>query len=126
MRIQLNTNEVQWAGANNPLYKIRDKELTELKADKQPIGYSDNVKPFTNHVLDIQNGDSVYLFTDGYADQFGGVKGKKFKYSSFKKLLLDTDHEPGQKQHDILDQTIEKWRGELEQLDDICIVGIRF
>ncbi|MEO9532484.1 MAG: tetratricopeptide repeat protein [Crocinitomicaceae bacterium] len=126
MRINLKTNEVQWSGANNPLYQIRSGELSEIKADKQPIGYSDNVKPFSNHLLDIQKGDSVYLFTDGYADQFGGEKGKKFKYSNFKKILIETDTEEGQKQHDILDKTIESWRGELEQLDDICIVGIRF
>jgi len=126
LRMNLKTKEVQWAGANNPLYQISSGALTETKADKQPIGYSDNVTPFTNHTVELKEGDSIYLFTDGYADQFGGPKGKKFKYSNFKKLLVETDLENATNQHDKLDKTIETWKGELEQLDDICIIGIRF
>ncbi|MDP4934246.1 MAG: SpoIIE family protein phosphatase, partial [Salibacteraceae bacterium] len=82
--------------------------------------------PYTNHEVEVLPGDTVYIFSDGYADQFGGPNGKKFKYSQFKKLLVDINEEPMVKQRDVLNTAIEQWIGEEEQIDDILVVGIRF
>ena len=126
IRINLNnTAQVMWAGANNPLYIISDNELHEIKADKQSIGYGYNMQPFTNHSLNLKKGDLIYLFTDGFADQFGGTNGKKFKYKPFKQLLLKIKDKPMPEQKSILNQAFEEWKGNLEQVDDVCIVGIR-
>jgi serine phosphatase RsbU (regulator of sigma subunit) len=125
IRLNLDTNEIQWAGANNGLYFINNDGLQELKPDKQPIGYSDNPRPFTNHFAPLKVGDSLYLFSDGYADQFGGEKGKKFKYSNFKKILIETDKDSPQNQKEKLLASFKKWQGELEQLDDVCVIGVR-
>lgn len=124
---------VQWSGANNPLWYFQNGKLIEIKADKQPVGKYDNRKPFTTHTIEltsspnggIQEGAIFFLFTDGYPDQFGGPKGKKFKYSQFEKLLLANHHLPMDEQKDILDITIDGWRGKLEQVDDICVIGIK-
>ncbi len=116
---------LQYAGANNSMYFIRNRELKEIKADKQPIGKFVDRKPFTNNLIELQKGDSIYAFSDGYADQFGGEKGKKFKYSQFEKLLLSIQEKSMTEQREILNDAIEKWRGELEQIDDICVIGVR-
>ena len=94
LSINFQENIVEFAGANNPLYHIRNGELTEIKGDKFPIGIfiGEEVKHFTNHEIQLQKGDTLYLFTDGYADQFGGPKGKKFKYNQFKSTLLQMQH----------------------------------
>ncbi len=122
----ISNNKLQYAGANNPLYFIRDKNLTEIKADKMPISIhiNDNVS-FTNHELDIKEGDMIYLFTDGYVDQFGGEKGKKFKFNQFKKLLLDICDKHPEEQKNILDKTLIAWQGKFKQIDDILIMGIK-
>lgn len=119
--------KVNFAGANNPCWIIREKKLIELKADKQAISAGTDMEklPFTNHIVDLQKNDTAYLFTDGYADQFGGPKGKKFKYSQLEKLLLSIQDKTMAEQKEILHETIEKWKGSLEQVDDICIIGIR-
>ncbi len=119
------TLELQWSGANNPLYIIRSGDLMELKPDKQPVGKSDVSKPFTTHTVQLQPGDTLYLFTDGFADQFGGPKGKKFKYKPFKELLIAISTKPMSEQQQILHDTFEKWKGNLEQVDDVCIFGVR-
>lgn len=119
------TKQIQWSGANNPLWYFENKELKEITADKQPIGKSDLRKPFTTHIIECKPETSFYLFTDGFADQFGGPKGKKFKYKQFQETLsalLDTDPENQQKSLDI---AFENWKGNLEQVDDVCIIGIR-
>ena len=116
---------LEYAGANNPLYIIRNNELIEIKPDKQPVGKHEGRIPFTNHTLELQKDDCLYIFTDGYADQFGGPKGKKFKYKTFKELLLRIHQQPMGEQNQILNDTIEEWKGELEQVDDICIMGLR-
>jgi len=126
IRIDLTTKEIIWAGANNPLYYIRENELHEIKANKQPIGYSENVVPFEGHQLKMQEGDWVYLFSDGFPDQFGGEKGKKFKYSNFKKLLLREHVNTAEKQAENIQNELHNWKGDLEQLDDICVIGIQF
>jgi len=118
---------LEWAGANNPLWILRKdaKEIEEIKADKQPIGQFDNRVPFTTQEFELHPGDTFYLFTDGYADQFGGPKGKKFKYKTFQDLLVAMRNEPMEKQQEILNKEFEAWRGELEQVDDVCIIGVR-
>jgi tetratricopeptide (TPR) repeat protein len=129
MRLNLRTMEMQWAGANNPLWiskLVEEKlKLVEVKADKQPIGYTINPKPFTNHHISITKGDTIYLFSDGYADQFGGPKGKKFKQKQLQEKLLSIYHEALSVQKEILNTTFEEWRGGLDQLDDVAMIGVR-
>lgn len=121
------TGVLQYAGAYNPLWLIQNNELTEIKADKFPIGNlkAGENKKFTNHEIQLNKGDSAYVFSDGYADQFGGPAGKKYKTSSFKQLLLESTNLSMQQQGYLLDQTIENWRGNLEQVDDILVIGTR-
>jgi len=118
--------KMQYAGAYNPLYICRNNELIEVKADRMPIGiYIKEKESFTNNEIDLENGDTFYLFSDGYADQFGGEDGQKFKSKNFKELLLEIHHKPMAEQREILNTTIDKWRGRWEQVDDIIILGIR-
>lgn len=126
--ISINPNspgKIQWSGANNPLWIVSNGELTELKPDKQPIGRFEHSRTFTTHDATVNKGTMLYLLTDGYADQFGGPKGKKFKYAQLQKLLVEISSETAVKQHEILAKKITEWRGNLEQIDDICIVGIK-
>lgn len=126
--LNLNTGALQWSGANNPLWILRHKSdhIEEIKADKQPIGKYGDEKPFTNHRIQLQQGDIVYLFSDGYPDQFGGEKGKKFKSGNLKKLFLSIKDADMQQQRQLLSQEFESWRGELEQIDDVCVIGVKF
>ncbi|MCK4746082.1 MAG: SpoIIE family protein phosphatase, partial [Bacteroidales bacterium] len=119
---------LEFAGAFNPLYLIRNGEILETKADKVSIGRSSfrTKAEFTNHRIEVQSGDTIYMFSDGYADQFGGEMMKKFKYKNLKELILKIQPEAMDKQRTILDQTIEQWKGEVEQLDDILVIGRRF
>ncbi len=119
------TKLVEYAGANNPLWVHQNEDIVQIKGDKQPVGHYHNRKPFTNHVINLNAGDSLYLFSDGFADQFGGEKGKKFKYSQFRQMVLDNVSKPMSEQKIIIGQAFEKWKGNLEQVDDICILGIR-
>ena len=121
----LKTKTLEWAGANNPLWIINKKVITEFKPDKQPIGKFENSKNFTNNYIQLKNGDTIYLFTDGYADQFGGKKGKKFKASKFKELLLSIHTKTMEVQRQIILAEIETWKGNLEQVDDICVMGVK-
>ena len=124
--IDFGTNELQFAGANNPIYIIRNKELIILKPDKHAIGsISEVVKSFTNHKFNLESGDCIYLFTDGYADQFGGKDGKKLKYRKFEELLLQNAHLPMKEQKLILKTVFEDWKTGYEQTDDVCVVGIK-
>lgn len=118
---------LDYAGAYNPLWLLREGHIIEVKGDKYPIGafLEENMRTFTNHHIDLQKGDIIYMFSDGYADQFGGPIGKKFKYKNFKELLLSIHRNRMQEQRHILDHTIEAWRGNLEQVDDIMVIGIR-
>ncbi len=143
------TNEIDFAGANNPLYVIRPAENTKdllanneiidhefgspkdgrgfiLKPDFQPVGIYFVEKPFTNYKFKLQKGDSIYMFSDGYVDQFGGVKRKKFRSKKLKELLIDIHSKNIVEQKEILDTTIENWRGDYRQIDDILIMGIKF
>ena len=138
---------LEFAGANNSLYLVRkgdaplkrtngeeiapnleegELKMYEVKANKQPVGYyTGDMQPFTTHTLEVMPGDSIYTFSDGYPDQFGGPKGKKFMYKRFKKLLMSINDKMMAEQHELLNQTIEEWMGNTqEQIDDICVLGV--
>ncbi|UKN00360.1 SpoIIE family protein phosphatase [Paracrocinitomix mangrovi] len=117
---------LKYAGAHNPLWVIRkgETEIEEIKADKQPIGKFIDAVDFQTHEITLNKGDRFYIFSDGFADQFGGDKGKKFKSSNFKKLLLSIQSNSMFEQQAIIDQTFEEWKGHLEQLDDVCVIGV--
>lgn len=116
---------LEYAGANNPVYIIRNKELYEIKADKQPIGAYVGNQSFSNKTYQLEKGDMVYVFSDGYADQFGGENDKKFNYKQFKLLLEEISSSPVDEQKDRLLTTFNAWKSNLEQLDDVCIIGVR-
>ncbi len=121
-------NLLEFAGAYNPIYLIRNGELIETKGDRFAIGRSEAFKDkdFTNHEIHIQKGDAIYLFSDGYADQFGGESGKKFKIQPMKELILNIQEKTMEQQHSILESTLEAWRGDIEQIDDVLIIGRKF
>lgn len=121
------TLELLWSGANNPLWIIRNgsNEVTEIKANKQPIGRYSNYESFQTHTFQMQPGDQIYLFTDGFYDQFGGMNSKKFKARNMKDLLLSIRDHQMDEQKRLLLQAFEAWKGDLEQVDDVCVLGIR-
>jgi serine phosphatase RsbU (regulator of sigma subunit) len=147
--IEINPTEkrIQYAGAYNSLYLIRDKQvqvpdipevkviegengngkvLYDIPADRMPVAYYDRMDRFTTVEINIEEGDQLYLYTDGYADQFGGESGKKLKYIPFKKLILENAGLPMDKQLSKLDLSLKEWQGDHDQIDDICLIGVRF
>ena len=123
--IDKNTQTVEFAGANNGLYVLRNGEILEFKPDKQPIGNFDNPVPFTTTSIKLEPADTIYLYTDGFADQFGGDKGKKYKYKPFKELLIKLADTPIDRQAQLIEKEFNEWKGDLEQIDDVCIIGIK-
>lgn len=119
-----NKKTLWWSGAHNPLWILRNHEILEYKADKQPIGKYAEPKPFTSHEINLLENDRLYIFTDGFQDQFGGERGKKFKASQMKELLLRISDVPMEEQELKMDRVFEDWRGDLEQVDDVCIIGV--
>jgi serine phosphatase RsbU (regulator of sigma subunit) len=136
--------ELQFAGANHPLYIVRKKnqlekkdlesyasveseglQLYELKGDKQPIGVHWEEMEFTSHTIGMQKKDTFYIFSDGFADQYGGANRKKYKASNFKNLLLSVQKESLEKQKQLIENAFESWRKEVEQIDDVCVIGLR-
>ena len=118
--------KLMYAGANNSLYVVRKGELIELNADKMPIGiYLGMDKPFSNKEMILEKGDTFYMFSDGYADQFGGEKGKKFTKKRFKDLLLSLERTPMSQQKNILDFTMDEWLTNQQPIDDILVIGIK-
>jgi serine phosphatase RsbU (regulator of sigma subunit) len=99
--------------------------IIEIKADKQPIGKFDHAQPYTNHQMELTTGDTVYIFSDGFVDQFGGEKGKKFKARAFRELLLSIQSESMEVQRQRIDSAFESWRGDIEQVDDVCVIGVK-
>lgn len=124
--IDLESKQLSYSGANNPVYIVRNKSLQTLKANKQAIGnMNDVVLPYDNVVTQLEPNDCIYLFTDGYADQFGGPKGKKLMRKQFEETLIAASDKPMQEQKQILENTFNNWKGALEQVDDVCVVGVR-
>ncbi|MCC6691164.1 MAG: tetratricopeptide repeat protein [Bacteroidia bacterium] len=122
-----NLKTLEFAGANRPLYLIRNGKLVETKGDKSPIGgmQFELQRKFSLNKIELEKNDSIYLFSDGYADQFGGEKGRKFMVKNLQKSLLEINGLPFNKQRDKLDSIIENWKGNLEQIDDILVIGIQ-
>ncbi|MBI2279296.1 MAG: SpoIIE family protein phosphatase [Bacteroidetes bacterium] len=152
LEFKVKSYELKYAGANNPLWVIRpliasameqslkkeqitslplgtrndgNFELIEIKPNKQPIGKYLVSQPFITHTIELQKGDSIYIFSDGYADQFGGEKGKKFKLKSLKELILSVQDKDMLEQKQIIDKVFEDWKGNLDQIDDVCIIGVK-
>ena len=124
--LNLKTKVLYSSGANNPVLILR-KESSDfdiIKADRQPVGLYSHAKPFKEHKTQLEKGDKVYIFTDGYQDQFGGKKGKKLMPKKFKKLLLDSNQLSMEQQKETLENEFNSWRGELEQIDDVCVIGV--
>jgi tetratricopeptide (TPR) repeat protein len=126
LAFDLKNKKMQVACANNPVWIIRGSECIESTVDKMPVGIQDvEHKPFTLQNFELQKGDCVYTFTDGYADQFGGPKGKKLKYKTFQEKLSIISRQPMEKQKQELETMFEQWKGNLEQVDDVLVIGIR-
>jgi tetratricopeptide (TPR) repeat protein len=143
------TKTLHWSGANNPLWIVRGNDegfkveptiestdkirvseseglnFIEIKGDRQPIGVFHQSKPFNSYTLNLNAGDQIYIFSDGFSDQFGGEKGKKFKANNLKKLLLSITSKPMNMQKDALIEVFEDWRQDFDQLDDVCILGVK-
>lgn len=133
LSINRSKKQVNWSGANNPLWYIQsnskngisENELIEIKSDKQPIGKTEFAKPFSSHKVEYKENSTFYLFTDGFSDQFGGPKGKKFKYKQLAELLIKNNNVSQQQQAEIIEKAFLEWKGELEQVDDVCVIGIK-
>ena len=125
LSVNKTTRRIQWSGANNPLWYFYNTEFHQIKANARPIGKSDNAISFTTHSIPFQTGTSFILFTDGYADQFGGEKGKKMMYKLFRETLQKSINLEPQHQRKNLESFFNTWKGSLEQVDDVCVIGIK-
>jgi len=125
--IDLETKKLQYSGAYNPLYIIRNKELIQFKADRMPIGIftRKSTQTFTNHEIQLEKDDVIYMFSDGYVDQFGGERGEKLKAKNLQKILLEVAHLPMQEQNFVLEFELNKWQGAEPQIDDILVIGLK-
>jgi serine phosphatase RsbU (regulator of sigma subunit)/DNA-binding CsgD family transcriptional regulator len=139
--LDISSKKVFYSGANNPLYRIttlKEKinteirtetnethQLIEYKANKQPVGQHDNSIKFNTIEIQLYPGDAIYVFSDGFPDQFGGEKGKKYKYSSFRKTLLGNFNLSMEDQKKLLEKEFDNWKGDLEQIDDVCVIGVK-
>jgi serine phosphatase RsbU (regulator of sigma subunit) len=119
---------LQFSGAFNPLYIIREDKIIELKGDRFSVGLDDEEEKhqgFTSQFIQLLKNDMIYLFSDGFADQFGGPEGKKFKYRRFRHVLLNIHSLPLKEQKNLLEQTLDNWRGSMEQVDDVLVIGFK-
>ena len=126
--IDTKTGVLQYSGAYNSLILIQNNQLSEYKADRMPIGiYPNEYQSFTNHKIQLIHGDLLYVFSDGFIDQFGGEQGKKFKLNGLKKQLLQIANRNMEEQKQLLEQTFDEWKGtEHEQIDDVVMLGIKY
>ena len=124
--VDFDKNILWYAGANNPLYLVRGGELTHYRADKMPVAIHYKMEPFTLHKIDIQKGDAFYIFSDGFADQFGGPKQKKFMSLQLRETLVAMSGMPMLKQGERLNEIFEEWRGDGPQIDDVTLIGVRY
>jgi serine phosphatase RsbU (regulator of sigma subunit) len=125
--VDTSKNRLDFAGAFNPVYIVRNQELTEISGDIMPVGIgAEEERSFTNHVFDLEDQDTLYLFSDGYVDQFGGPSGKKFKYGPFRELLTNGSQLSMSDQKLRIKQTFDSWKGNLHQLDDVLVCGFRY
>jgi len=124
-KYDFNNQILDFAGANNPLYLFRNGELIEVKGDKMPVAIHDQMKPFTKHRFELQKKDTFYVFSDGYMDQFGGTHMKKYLSKNFKNTLLEMQLIPMLQQGGRLNEIFEDWRKDVEQIDDVTIIGVR-
>ncbi len=125
LKVNKETKHMRYAGAYHSILIIRGGKLIELKTDKEPIGFTYIMTPFNSYDFQLMEGDYVYIYSDGYADQFGGERGKKFKSRNFKELLLAIYHKPLKEQKKILEQTFNVWKGKEEQVDDVTVLGMK-
>ena len=124
--VDFENNTLWYSGANNPLYLIRNHELVHYRGDKMPVAIHYRMQPFTLHKIDITKGDEFYIFSDGFVDQFGGPKQKKFMSNQFKETLVELDDVPMLKQAERLNEIFEDWRGDSPQVDDVTLIGVRY
>lgn len=124
--INQTTHQVTYSGANNAPVIIRDNAIIILPKDKMPVGKGEKTDSFTLYNIDLQPGDVLYVYTDGYPDQFGGNKEKKFMHKKLNELLIEINQKPMTEQKEILKTTLKKWKGDLDQIDDVLVVGIKF
>jgi len=123
--IDLVTKQITYAAANNSPVLVQNNELIELEADRMPVGMGERKEEFKLYTIDTKSGNTLYLFTDGYADQFGGPKGKKYKYKQLNELILTNSTKSLIDQHQRLKESFENWKGDLEQVDDVCVIGVK-
>jgi serine phosphatase RsbU (regulator of sigma subunit)/tetratricopeptide (TPR) repeat protein len=126
-RIDLDSKMIQYSGAYNPLWIIREKGkgVEVVKGDRQPVGNFEFSKPFSSNNIQLSGGNWIYLFSDGFVDQFGGAQGKKFKSSNLRQLLLNNSEVTGEEQEQIYGEAFNDWKGDLEQIDDVCMIGVK-
>jgi serine phosphatase RsbU (regulator of sigma subunit) len=124
--VDFDKNILWYAGANSPLYLVRGGELTHYRPDKMPVAIHYRMDPFTLHKIDLQKGDAFYIFSDGFADQFGGPKQKKFMSMQLRETLVAMAGVPMLKQGERLNEIFEEWRGDSPQIDDVTLIGVRY
>ena len=123
--IDMKNKKLQFSGAYNPLIIIRDSQFIKLPGDKMPIGFHTKEYDFSNHTFDLKANDQLYMFSDGFMDQFGGTNGRKFLRSNFEKLLYSIKDKPMNYQKEIMDDTFNNWKGNRKQIDDILAMGVK-
>jgi serine phosphatase RsbU (regulator of sigma subunit) len=123
--INIKTLKIEWSGAHNPLLYFHENEMHELLGDRQPIGKHEKYVPFITHTVQLCKEDTIYMFTDGYADQFGGEKGKKLMHKQLKQILTTVAQVEITTQKNLLTKVFEEWKGNLEQIDDVMVIGIK-
>ena len=125
VRFNSKENKITYAASNNHPIVVSNNQLNQLVCDKMPVGKGERSESFKLYSIDGNKGDILYLYTDGYPDQFGGPKGKKYKYKPLNELLLQIAHTDLEQQLSVLDNSFTEWKNELDQVDDVCIIGIR-